>query len=315
MSILIGAARIDERGQYHSGQDGDQTGHEVEAYNWTDRDGDGWVILRYKDPSLRSKAVELAWEIINNPYIGYNQWRHGTMLKEARKVGYHFDKIVTPCSTDCCQMQVAIAEALGIEVASCYTPTQVNAFMNTGAFELLTGPQYAHTDRYLKAGDIGAMPPGVQGHTWIALEDGPLADSEVTMMYVVNSNALRQRTGPGTEYDTIQFLPKNAEFNVISFAEDKDDDPWAQGEYKGKYGYCSMKYLTPTVDLPTLTTIKATWLRDGVGTSADTIVAIPPRQTFYGTGKTETAKDGRLWYEAMYNGRRGWVSSRYLTVK
>lgn len=314
MSVLIGAARIDERGKDYGGQDGDQTGHEVESYPWTDRDGDGWNVLRFLDPTLRAKAVEMAWQIINNPYIGYNQWRHGSMLKEARKVNYRFDQITTPCSTDCCQMIVAILEALGIVVASCYTPTQEKVFMTSGAFELLTGPNYAHTDNYLMAGDIGCMPPGVQGHTWIALEDGPLAHSFTETMYVVNSYSLRQRSGPGTEYDTLQCLPRNATLSVISFAEDSDGMLWAQGEYKGIYGYCSTKYLTPAVTLPTLTTTGKSRLRNGAGTSFDTIAWIPVNQTFTGTGVTDTAKDGRIWYEAIYNGVRGWVSSRYLSV-
>ena len=313
--IWIGAARIDERGKDYGGLDGDQTGHEVESYQWTDRGGDGWNVLRYKDPEKRKKAVEAAWQIINNPKIGYNQHRHNTLLIEARKVNYQFDKITTPCSTDCCQMQVAIAESLGIKVASCYTATQVKAFMATGAFDLITGSKVAHSSDYLYAGDIGAMPPGIQGHTWIALEDGPLAYTPTATQYVVNSNALRQRSGPGTEFETIQFLPRNAAFHVISFTESEEDGSyWAQGEYKGVYGYCAMKYLTPAVALPTIHTEKSTWLRTGAGITNKRILAIPPAQTFSGTGATQAAADGRLWYEAMYNGRRGWVSSRYITV-
>lgn len=317
MPILIGAARIDERGKDYGGQDGDQTGHEVEAYLWTDRGGDGWNVLRYKDQEKRSRAVEYAWEIIKNPYIGYNQHRHTTMLKEARKVNYKFDKITTPCATDCCQMQVAIAEALGINVPSCYTATQVKAFMSTGAFEHITGPKYAHTDNYLLAGDIGCMPPGVQGHTWIALENGPLAHHDTEMLYVVNCRSLRQRTAPSLNSDTIQYLPKDSAFNVISYAEDADGDniEWAQGEYKGRYGYCSMKYLTPAVKLPELYTTGNTRLRNGVGKEYDTLVYIPAGQTFTGTGLQTRASDGTVWYEAIYNNVRGWVSSKYLIVK
>ena len=311
--ILIGAARQDENGGIHSGQPGDQTTHEVESYPWTDRNGDGWNILRYKDPEKRKKAVQYAWEIIKNPNIGYSQWTHGSLEKAARAKNWHFDEIDYPVDTDCCDMQRTIAKANGVNVGSCYTATQVQTFMATGAFDLLTGPQYAHTDQYLMSGDIGCMPPGVQGHTWIALEDGPQADADMDML-VVTANVLRQRTGPGTEYDTIQYLPKDAIFNAKSYKLN-DETLWAYGEYKGIFGYCSMKYLTPVQAFPELYTERQTWLRTGPSTNYGKIVVVRANQTFQGTGKTAPAEDGRLWYEAIYNSLTGWVSSKYLSVK
>lgn len=315
MSVLIGAARQDERGKDYGGQIGDQTGHEVEAYPWTDRPGDGWNVLRYKDPEKRKKAVELAWQIINNPLVGYSQYLHGSLEKRAKEKGWRFDLIEQGCDTDCCDMQRTIAHALGVNVGSCYTATQEKVFMATGAFDLLTGPQYAHTDQYLMAGDIGCMPPGVQGHTWIALEDGPLAKADVDLLFVVDANCIRQRSTPEIRDDnTVQFIPRNATFCAESFKL-VDDTLWAFGEYKGIQGFCSMKYLTPCQAFPELYTDGQTWLRKGPGTKYDGIVVIPRYQTFYGTGNAQPASDGRIWYEAIYNSLEGWVSSRYLTVK
>ena len=312
MAILIGAARQDENNYIGGGKKGDQTGHEVESYLWTDRPGDGWTILRYKDPKKRANAVKMLRQIIDNPYFGYSQWTHGALERAGRAVNWDFSKIDTPVDTDCCDLQRTLAIANGIKVGACYTATQVRVFMATGEFDLLTGEKYAHTDRYLLAGDIGAMPPGVQGHTWSALEDGCMSDHVTDSLYVVESNALRQRSGPGVDFPTIQYLPNGAVINVISYAEAKDGKLWAQGEYNGIFGYCSTKYLTPQRALPTLRTFKSTYLRRGVGTKADIILAIPPMQTFVGTGITDQASDGREWYEVIYNGTRGWVSSKYV---
>lgn len=311
---LIGAARHDERGKDFGGQPGDQTTHEVEAYDWSDRPGDGWNILRYKDPEKRKEAVRMAWEIINNPHVGYSQHLHGSLERAAKAKNWHFDEIDTDCDTDCCDMQRTIAHALGVNVGSCYTATQVKTFMATGAFDLLTGPQYAHTDLYLQAGDVGCMPPGVQGHTWIALEDGALAHEDMDLLFVVDANCIRQRKEPYLDSETLQFLPRDAVFFAESFKL-VDEQLWAYGEHKGIFGYCSMKYLTPCYSYPELYTNKSSWLRTGPGTEYDTIVAIPAFQTFFGTGNTGVAKDGRIWYEAIYNNIKGWVSSKYLTVK
>ena len=314
MSILIGAARIDERGKDYGGQAGDQTGHEVEAYLWTDRGEDGWNVLRYRDKALRGRAVEMMWQIIQNPHIGYSQTKHGSLEKAAKEVDWRFDRITRDVDTDCCDLQRTIAHALGVDVGSCYTATQVNVFMATGAFEIITGPKVAHTDNYLLAGDIGCMPPGVKGHTWMALENGPMAQNDTEMLYVVTSYGLNERTGPGTKYPIIQALHRDDAFNVTSYAKAEDGGEWAYGEAKGRFGFCSMRYLVPAVQLPTLTTFRQSWLREGVGTKAKKICVIPAQQTFSGTGITEIAADGRLWYEAIYNGLRGWISSRYLTV-
>lgn len=312
--ILIGAARQDENGYYGGGKKGDQTTHEVESYPWTDRNGDGWNVLRYKDPEKRKKAVEYAWQIIRNENIGYSQWTHGSLEKAARAKNWRFDKIDTPVDTDCCDMQRTIAIALGVNVGSCYTATQVKTFMATGAFDLLTGSQYAHSDQFLKAGDVGCMPPGVQGHTWIALEDGPLAGGDVDQLLVVDANCIRQREEPNLDSKTLQYVPRDAVFHALLFKL-VDETLWAYGEYKNVLGWCSMKYMTPAQAFPELHTERATWLRSGPGTGYSTIVAIPPEQTFYGTGNAHAANDGRLWYEALYNTFKGWVSSKYLTVK
>lgn len=48
MAVIIGSARIDERGKASGGKAGDQTGKEVSTQNWY-KHSKGWVLLRPKD--------------------------------------------------------------------------------------------------------------------------------------------------------------------------------------------------------------------------------------------------------------------------
>lgn len=316
MSIIIGAARQDENEYIGGGNPGDQTGHEVETYPWTDRQGDGWYILRLKDPAKRKKAVKMLLDIVANPNIGYSQWTHGQLEKAGKEVNWDFSKIPKRVDTDCCDLQRTIAIALGIMVKSCYTANQVKVFMNTGEYELLTGSKYAHTDSYLLAGDVGCMPYNVQGHTWMSTEDGPFATTPTETTYIVICNALCLREYPDKESRVLHYLRKNDTFETVSFTTDESGTVWAQGVHDGIVGYASMKYLTPAVKLPLLYTVKASWLRSSADASKkdNKIVVIPKDIQFAGTGARTKAPDGREWFEAMYNGLRGWVSSRYLKV-
>ena len=114
MTIVIGAARQDENNYIGGGKKGDQTGHEVESYAWTDRPGDGWNILRYKDPAKRENAARMLQQIIDNPNFGYSQWTHGALEKAGRAVNWDFSKVTTPVDTDCCDLQRTLAIANGI---------------------------------------------------------------------------------------------------------------------------------------------------------------------------------------------------------
>ena len=56
MAVIIGSARIDERGKASGGKAGDQTGKEVSTQNWY-KHSKGWVLLRPKDPEKAAKIA------------------------------------------------------------------------------------------------------------------------------------------------------------------------------------------------------------------------------------------------------------------
>ena len=56
-TVLIGSARIDERGKASGGQAGDQTGKEVSTQNWYDH-SKRWIVLRPKDGAKAQKIAK-----------------------------------------------------------------------------------------------------------------------------------------------------------------------------------------------------------------------------------------------------------------
>ena len=72
MTILVGSARIDERGKATGGQAGDQTGKEVMIQNFYVHPK-GWYILRPKDGNHANKIASAMITACDNNNIGYDQ--------------------------------------------------------------------------------------------------------------------------------------------------------------------------------------------------------------------------------------------------
>ena len=56
MAVIVGSARIDEKGNARGGSAGDQTGKEVSTQNWY-ANTKGWYVLRAKDTGTREKET------------------------------------------------------------------------------------------------------------------------------------------------------------------------------------------------------------------------------------------------------------------
>lgn len=308
--MIIGAARLAENGDIIGGKAGDQTGHEVERYKWTDRPGDGWVILRAKDPAKREKLAKAMEAACDNENIGYGQDHNQTLYREAEKVDFDIEKVNVPCWTDCCRLERVTARSAGIKVDDCYTATQVKTWEKTGEFEVLTGEKYAHTDKYLLRGDVGCMPPGQQGHTWTALEDGALANITDAVMYEVTGNAIWIRSTPNADAENKLGTVKKGERITATTIT---NDGWVQCEYKGKWGYASLKYLKPVeVDKPVfMMATEATRVRQEPNLTAHTVAYVKKYELVKLTGESVKTLL-RTWYKCEYNGKTGWISDRYL---
>lgn len=103
MAVLIGSARIDERGRATGGKAGDQTGKEVSTQNWY-KHSKGWVVLRAKDPKKAEKIAQAMRAACDNNNIGYDQYQNQTLWNQVKDKGYDPAKATEPCETDCARL-------------------------------------------------------------------------------------------------------------------------------------------------------------------------------------------------------------------
>ena len=143
----------------------------------------------------------------------------------------------------------------------------------------------------------------------------------------VSDGPLRVRSGPGTGYSVLGSLATGKSFTVTGKAQDSSGTWWYRLTYSGKTGYVSSAYVTTKTESGTEeetkpdTGTKQTGtvfdgplrVRSGAGTNYDTLGQLSTGKTFDIEG---TAKDssGTVWYKLTYNGRFGYVSSKYVKV-
>lgn len=149
-------------------------------------------------------------------------------------------------------------------------------------------------------------------------------------MWATAKDGLLLREGPGKQYNAIYLIIQGTELDV-----DKVENNWAHTSIAGLNGWCSCDYLTETPpEIPQQTTAASTdpntlvypdpWIdygyhgtvnttdglmfRLGPGTNYTAIDVIP-----YGTEVAEEGWSGD-WIFVKYNGRYGWVNSKYITA-
>lgn len=157
---MISNSGSDERGKYHGGQAGDQTGGEWKIRNWYNS---SWkCVLRYPDSKVANLFVDMATKAANNNNIGYDQWQRTTFWLQLKNVNYEPDKITTPCEADCSAGVVAIVKGAGCRLGikklsdlpeTLYTGNMRQYLINAG-FQCLTDSKYLTSDDYLLPGDI-----------------------------------------------------------------------------------------------------------------------------------------------------------------
>ena len=217
MAVIIGSARIDERGKAHGGQAGDQTGKEVSTQSWY-KHSKGWVVLRPKDSEkarLIAKAMKAACD---NSNIGYDQYQNKTLWNAVKDKGFDPAKATVKCETDCARLVRVCCAYAGIMADDFYTATEVSKLMATGEFTKLVDTKYTNSSDYLKVGDI--LVTKTKGHTVVVLTNGSKAESSV-QIYELGDRILRDGDA-GDDVEDLQRRLKAAGY-----------DP---GEIDGEYG-------------------------------------------------------------------------------
>lgn len=163
--VIIGSARIDENGHASGGQAGDQTGKEVSTQNYYLHEK-GWVVVRAIEPQIREAiARDMEWACANNN-IGYDQNQNKTLYDVAKPVGFNCSLVGKPCETDCGRLVRVCVLYAGVTVRDFYTGDEVQALLDTGAFEVVNVPM----PDGLMRGDI--LVTKTKGHTAVVLTNG-----------------------------------------------------------------------------------------------------------------------------------------------
>lgn len=167
MGVIIGSARVDERGRYAGGAAGDQKSSavpdfkgEVSLENFYVH-SQGWYILRAIDDNIANGIARSMLQACNNPNLGYDQ---------NQRLGVITYGTATTVKTECdCSSLVrqCVREASGREVPNFTTANEATVLMNTGMF---TKHNYT-ASMILYTGDI--LVTKTKGHTVIVVEGNP----------------------------------------------------------------------------------------------------------------------------------------------
>ena len=171
--VIIGSARIDERGNASQGKAGDQTCKEVATEPYY-KHRLGWHLLRPKDAAVARKIGLAMVEACLNNNIGYDQSERYGVINCLKKYG-RIAKINEPTEADCSSLVRACCIQAGIQMGDFNTSSEVAVLEKTGAFNKAV---VVANDTKLCAGDI--LVTRTKGHTVVVTEGYPREDEKST---------------------------------------------------------------------------------------------------------------------------------------
>lgn len=255
MSVLLGAARMDENNDILGKTKGDQTTHEVEVHNWYDHE---WqYVLRPIKQEVADKSAKLMAEACANKYIGYSQKNRLELYYVAKANGFKISAIKTPCDCDCSSLVATCAIGAGVSVSpDLYTGNEVQQFRNSGDYEIITKQEYLRQSCYLKRGDIlvtpyshtamvlsnGSKVQGFENDT-TAVEPAKARNDEYAGVYRANTDVYIRR-GAGKQFKAIAVLKEGEVCRNYGYYTRNNSTTWLYIKRMDIVGYISANFLT-----------------------------------------------------------------------
>lgn len=171
--VVVGSARIDERGNANWGKAGDQNSKEVSTEPYY-RHRLGWYLLRPKEAAVADKLAQAMREACANDNIGYSQSDRYGVLNNLKIYG-SIAKIKAKTNADCSSLVRACCLQAGILVGDFNTSSEVAVLEKTGALQKAV---VVTNDTKLCAGDV--LVTRDKGHTVIVTEGYPRDDEKPT---------------------------------------------------------------------------------------------------------------------------------------
>ena len=134
--------------------------------------------------------------------------------------------------------------------------------------------------------------------------------------YLYPTTALHMRTGAGTNHSIIRTLSKGAKLTRLGSSETSNGIVWYKVKYNGKTGWVCSKYVTgKSGGSKIYANAGSSYIRKSPSKNAKAIATLNEgcSATYLGSAKRDSR--GMLWYKVKYQGKTGWVSSRYTQKK
>jgi uncharacterized protein YgiM (DUF1202 family) len=315
----------DERGKYHSGSAGDQTGKEWQLRSWYNRP---WThVFRYeKDPRVGQTLCNLGCAAALNNNIGYDQYQRATYWAQLQKVGYNPAKITVKCEEDCSAGVAANVKATGYllgikalqDVSSSMTSRNTVTQLEKAGFTVLTESKYLTSGKYLRPGDILLCE---NHHVAMNVTNGAKAKESVEEFNIIDTaianTTMFVRTEPDVDSKHYGTVSKGSKVSVIEILE----NDWLKIKYSKSpsgYGYTSNSngmYYTLSNPMDSYITTGTVNIRKNAGKTEKIIIACPKGQKLLSTGVHKEI-NGTPWYEITTKIKnknyRGYVSSLYV---
>lgn len=223
MRVIIGSARIDERGKAYGGKAGDQKQvaipdfrGEVSMQDFYESSS-GWIVARLKSDSQAMKCARRMETACNNKHLGYDQWQrdgvHNEGTSSKKDIEGDCSRLVGKC----------IEEATGVDVGNIRTITMEKTLSkHKDIFKPLIQYKPGMT---LYTGDIlftGKLGHPVSGHTVIVVSGKTRSNSEVALYN------LRK----GSVGDEVLKLQKN--LNALGYKDDNRKPLVEDGDFGSK---------------------------------------------------------------------------------
>ena len=328
----------DENNKYHGGAAGDQTGHEFELKGWYSRP---WtVVLRWPDPAVGLKIAQLGIAAALNDKIGYDQYQRKSYWTQLEKAGYDPSKITTACEEDCTAGITANCKAagylLGIKALQdlpidTYSGNMKSRFVRAG-FVALTDRKYLTSSSYLLPGDV-LLYESHHGATNITYGKSVRPKIAPVLAPISGGAVVVPAEPEGLHRGDEGSAVKKMQEALLIWKPDCLPEWGADGDFgeetekavkayqgaagllvTGVYDEATRKALTSIGKAQKVEATGDVNVRSAPGTGHNILGVLKKGQTAPYQGE-KSAVDGRDWFLIEFDGKNGWVSSRYAVIK
>ncbi len=327
-TVYVGSARSDENGKAHGGQAGDQkNGKEVSTQKWY-LHSKGWRVFRAKKAeNAETIAKVMKWACDDNK-IGYDQYQRHTLYKELAKNNFTSMSLSKAVETDCSALVRVCLAFCGIDVPEAFrTGNMPSYLLNSGEFVEMKGNKYTNQSDYLGAGDI--LVTKTNGHTVVVINNGSKYEGATTTptetKRVLGSRLLKKGMS-GDDVKELQSALIALGYDCGKYGADgdfgsgtlaavrafqKDCGLTVDGEF-GSKSYAALVEKQQNSVKKIVEIVGGNCNVRAQGNTSGSILGVAHKgETYEYAGETNSAG----WNKINFNGKTGWVSGKYSSVK